>query len=39
MSDVVGSEKSSRAVVLLRAMERVLNSDYCPQLNRFVYWM
>jgi hypothetical protein len=24
---------------VLRWLDRVLNSDFCPQLNRFVYWM
>jgi len=39
MSDAVDSGDSVRAAGLLRVVERGLNSDFCPKLNRFVYWM
>jgi len=39
MSGVSGSEKSLRASELVRSLERTLNSDFCPQFNRFVYWL
>lgn len=39
MSDVAGSGRSLRAGVFLGWLERTLNSDFCPQFNRFVYWM
>ncbi|MFN5626594.1 MAG: hypothetical protein ACK5DM_21785, partial [Planctomyces sp.] len=39
MSDVAGSGRSLRAGAFLGSLERTLNSDFCPQFNRFVYWM